>query len=349
MEKQTQNRKFFDSPLTLLCVLALLALIALIAAAMNFQFGITSNKKASGVINLRMALTNSTSHPSSVGAADFAKLVSEKSSGRINIELFFNGKLGLDENSIAEQVQIGGIDLACVSVSAMSGFAPSLDLLQLPYLIKDRDHLHRVLDSDLGQKMLHESDKEKILGITFYDEGPRFYCNSFLPVNRIGDLKDLRLGVPKNQLYADVVELFGAQAISVSHGDIYRSLKTNRINGLDDNLISYVLNHRYTMAKYVTLSNHCMPPSVIIASQDVFETLSPEDIAIIYEAAGQSVENQRRICLELEQNAMRILNDSNCEVVTNPWTTAVFTGRTKSIYENYEHYSGEIALIESMQ
>lgn len=349
MQKDKKWHIILNSPLSFLGGAALLMLIALIALGIRFQTDMTEQNKNSEVINLRMALINSTSYPSSVGAADFAERVKQNSGGRIDIELFCNGRLGLDENSIAEQVQIGGIDIACVSVSAMQSFAPSLDLLQLPYMISDADHLHRVLDSELGQKMLHEADSKKILGLAFYDEGPRIYCNSVHPVNRINDLKGLRFGVPKNPLYTTVCELFGTQAEQLAHGDIYRSLKTGRINGLDDNLISYVLNNRYTMAKYVTLSNHAMPPSIVIASRDVFEKLSPEDVAIIYDAAQKSVEAQRLSCERLTDSAMLFLENGVCDVVTNPWTTAVFTGRTKEIYENYSSYSKEIAYIESLK
>ena len=350
MEDNNKKSGFnLNSPLSILGGIVLLALIALIAWGIRFQTDITAKRKSSEMINLRMALINSSSYPASVGAADFAERVRESSGGRINIEVFYNGRLGLDENSIAEQVQIGGIDIACVSVSAMESFAPMLDLLQLPYMITDTEHLHRVLDSELGEKMLHESDAKKVLGLAFYDDGPRFYCNSVHSVSRIGDLKDLRLGVPKNQLYTSVCELFGAQAEQLAHGDIYRSLKTGRINGLDDNLISYVLSHRYTMAKYVTLSNHAMPPSIVIASQDVFEKLSPEDVAIIYDAAQKSVEVQRLSCKRLTESAMIFLENGVCDVVTNPWTQAVFTGRTKEIYENYGGYSEEIAYIESLK
>lgn len=349
MDKNKKQRSRFGSPLSMLFGTALLLLIAIIAVMISFQPESPVKARANETINLRMALLDSSTFPASVGAADFAERVREKSGGRINIELFHNGRLGMDENSVAEQVQIGGIDIACVPISAMESFAPSLDLLQLPYLIADEEHLHRVIDSELGQRMLHESDSKKLLGLAFYDEGPRIYCNSVHAVSRTDDLKDLRLGVPKNPLYTTVCEIFSAQAEKLSHGDVYRSLKTGRINGLDDNLIGYVLNSRYSMAKYVTLTEHAMPPSIVIASQDVFDGLSEEDIAIIYDSAQKSVAAQRRCCKRLIESTHLFFETGACEVVDDNWTKTLFAVLSRDMYKSYGGYTEEIAYIESLK
>lgn len=349
MNNDNERKLSFGSPLSILFGTVLLLLIAVIAAVISFQPEGVVKSRSSETINLRMALLDSSSFPSSVGAAEFAERTREQSGGRISIELFYNGRLGLDENSVAEQVQIGGIDIACVPISAMESFAPSLDLLQLPYLIADEQHLHRVIDSELGQRMLHESDSKKLLGLAFYDEGPRIYCNSVHPVSRTSDLKDLRLGVPKNPLYTTVCELFSAQAEKLSHGDVYRSLKTGRINGLDDNLIGYVMNGRYSMAKYVTLTEHAMPPSIVIASQDVFDKLTDEDIAIIYDCAQKSVEAQRQCCKRMTESALLSFKNGICEPVDDGWTKTLFAVTARDMYKSYGGYTEEIAYIESLK
>lgn len=345
-----KKRKFrVTSPLSLLGGAAMLLMIALTAAGIHFQADTDKAAPKLETVNLRMALVDSSTAPASVGAAEFAERVREQSKNRINIELFCNGRLVPDENSIVEQVRIGGIDLACVPVSAMESIAPSLDLLQLPYLITDSDHLRRVLESELGEKMLHESDSKRVLGLVFYDEGPRVYCNSLHPVSWVSDFRELRLGVPKNPLYKTVCELLSAQAEQLAQGDIYRSLKTGRINGLDDNLIGYVMNNHYSMAKYVTLSYHAMPPSIVIASADVFDSLSAEDAALIYDCARKSVEVQRLSCRRLTESAFAFLESGACEVSDGIWIRSVLSGMTKEMYGSYGGYTEEIAYIESLK
>ncbi len=349
MRMNEPNKRYTSSFLSVFGVLAfsVLLIIATVAIRARVTHGQSDSEK--DVIHLRLAQIHSANYPSSLGAAEFSRLVSEKTDGRIRIELFCNGRLGNDEYAIAEQVQFGGIDFACVDTSALGDYAPMLDILQLPYLIESTEQLHRVLDGELGQKLLSSAEKNKIIGLAFYDEGQRIYCNSLRMVSRTTDLEGLRLGVPKNQLYSDMVELLGAQTVSLAYGDIYRSLQTGRINGLEHSLLNYINSRYYMEAKYITLDGHAMPPSILITGKDVFDTFSPEDRAIIREAAAQSVPVQRNAYSLAEVRATKFLEGGQCEVVTNPWMVSMFTAHTTPIYEKYSHYSTEIALIKSMK
>lgn len=349
MRVSDSNKEYSGSFLSVFGVLAFSVLLIMAAVVIRNQ--VTHGKSGSekGVIHLRLAEIHSANYPSSLGAAEFSRLVSEKTDGRIKIELFCNGQLGTDEYAIAEQIQFGGIDFACVDSSALGDYAPMLDILQLPYLIESTEQLHRVLDGELGQTLLSSADKNKIIGLAFYDEGQRIYCNSVRTVSRTTDLEGLRLGVPKNQIYSDMVGLLGAQTVSLAYGDIYRSLQTGRINGLEHSLLNYIDNRYYTEAKYITLDGHSMPPSILITGKDVFDSLSPEDQAIIREAAAQSVPVQRKAYSLGETKAAKFLEGDKCEVVDTPWTSSLFAVRTASVYDKYSHYAKEIELIKSMK
>ena len=76
---------------------------------------IRSNKKQSSVtvpeITLVYAENQVEDYPTSKGANEFARLVNEKTNGRIKIVVKCNGELG-DEKSIIEQLKFGGIDFS---------------------------------------------------------------------------------------------------------------------------------------------------------------------------------------------------------------------------------------------
>lgn len=61
-------------------------------------------------IVLRLAETQTETYPATMGAIEFARLVEERTDGRIKIEVFTGGQLGGDEQAILEQVQFGAID-----------------------------------------------------------------------------------------------------------------------------------------------------------------------------------------------------------------------------------------------
>ena len=57
-------------------------------------------------------------YPTTKGAYEFARLVNEKTNGRIKIIVKCNGELG-DEKSVIEQLKFGGIDFSRVSVASI--------------------------------------------------------------------------------------------------------------------------------------------------------------------------------------------------------------------------------------
>ena len=82
----------------------------------------TGKAAAKDTIVLRLAETQTETYPATMGAIEFARLVEEKTDGRIRIEVFTGGQLGGDEQAILEQVQFGAIDFTRVNFAPMTEF-----------------------------------------------------------------------------------------------------------------------------------------------------------------------------------------------------------------------------------
>ncbi len=85
-------------------------------------------------------------YPTTKGDYEFARLVNERSNGRIKIEVYPGRQLG-EEKAVIEQVQFGAIDFTRVSISPLAAFSPNFDALQMPYLYRSADHMWQVLNS----------------------------------------------------------------------------------------------------------------------------------------------------------------------------------------------------------
>ena len=86
-------------------------------------------------------------YPTSQGAYKFAELVWEKTGGKVEIQVNTEGALG-DEREIIRQMQFGGVDFARVSLSPLSEVIPKLNVLQMPYLYVNSEHMWNVLEGD---------------------------------------------------------------------------------------------------------------------------------------------------------------------------------------------------------
>ena len=75
----------------------------------------------------------------------------------MEIQIHPNSSLG-DEPAVMEQLEFGGIDFTRFSLATLADMFPKLNLLQMPYLYKDSEHMWKVLDGELGDMFMAELD-----------------------------------------------------------------------------------------------------------------------------------------------------------------------------------------------
>lgn len=260
-------------------------------------------KKEKPSYTLRLAENQAADYPTTLGDLDFAKRVSEKTSGRIKIDVYHGAQLG-DEKTVIEQIQLGAIDFARVNVQPLGEFSKKIGVLNLPYLFDDEAHLWKVLNGPIGQEILESLSGSKMVGLTFYDSGSRSFYNSKREAKVPADLKGLKIRVQQSNLMVDLVNALGASATPMAYGEVYNGLKSGVIDGAENNWPSYFSTSHYEVAKFITLDHHTRSPEVIIASKALWDKLDAEDRQIVLEAAKASTETQRKAWKEYEQKSI---------------------------------------------
>lgn len=250
-------------------------------------------KKDAKPIVLKLAENQPDDYPTTIGDKEFAKIVSEKTKGRIKIEVYAGGQLG-DEKSVIEAIQMGGIDLARVNAQPLSDFSKKLRVLSLPYLFRDEAHLWKTLDGQVGEELLTSLKDSKMIGLAYYDSGARSFYNSKREVKVPEDMKGLKIRVQQSELMMDLVKSLGASPTPMAYGEVYSGLQTGVIDGAENNWPSYFSTSHYEVAKNYTLDYHTRTPEVVIASKAVWDKLSAEDQKILKEAAKASQEVQKK-------------------------------------------------------
>lgn len=269
-------------------ILGIVIIVAIIGAIVIKN--VTTEQKAK-TITLKLAENHPADYPTSMGDKEFARLVAEKSGGRITIEVFTGAQLG-DERSVIEQLKIGGIDFARVSMSPMSAFAPQLNALQMPYLYRDAEHEWKVLKGEIGDEILSSLDSKGFVGLTYYESGARNFYTTKKEVRTLADMKGLKIRVQESPLMMDLVKSLGAIPTPMPYGDVYSAMKTGIVDGAENNYPSYDSAAHFEVAKYYVIDEHNRVPEIVVASKKTMDKLSKEDQAIIREAAKESTEYQ---------------------------------------------------------
>jgi len=246
---------------------------------------------AAATVVLRLAETHPADYPTTKGDFEFARLVKERSNGRIQIEVYPSSQLG-EEKAAIEQVQFGAIDITRVSISPLSAFVPAFDALQMPYLYRSADHMWKVLKGPIGKQFLTSLEPSGFVGLCWYESGARSFYNSKRVVKTPADLKGMKIRVQQAPLMMDMVTALGAVPTPMDFGEVYSALQTGVVDGAENNWPSYYSTSHYEVAKYFTLDEHTRVPEIMIASKISMDKLSKADQELIKQAAWDSMDYQ---------------------------------------------------------
>ena len=189
-------------------------------------------------VTLRSSDTHPDGYPTVEAVQEMGRIIEEKTGGRICVEVFHSAQLGEEKDTI-EQTRFGVIDLNRISMAPFNGLIPETAIMSLPYLFRDVDHLHAVLDGPIGQQVLDAFTAHDLIALAYYDPGARTFYNSEKPIKSIDDLQGLKFRVIQSDVFVDMVAALGANAVPMPYGEVYSAIETGVIDGAENNFPSY--------------------------------------------------------------------------------------------------------------
>ncbi len=288
-------------------------------------------------------------YPTTMGGMKFAALVEERTQGRIRILVQAEGVLG-SETEVIRQMRYGGIDFARISLAQVADHIPEMNVLQLPYLYEDADHMWRVLDGEIGERFLHYPEQYDLIGLSWYDAGARnIYCSS-KPVRTLEDIKGLNIRVQESDTMSEMITALGAVPVKIPYDQVYAALERRQVDGAENNWSSFEAMQHYEVARYYTVDEHIRIPEMQICAKHTWEQLSEEDRVIILECAKESALYERRLWKEYERTARETALENQVEeIVLSAQEKKKFQDAVKPLYERYDaEYGEDIAQIRAL-
>lgn len=289
-------------------------------------------------VTLRLSEVQAADYPTGLADQEFARLVEEKTQGRVKVDCHFSGTLYDKEAAAVEALQDGEIAFARVSAAPVGSFVPEINALILPYLYKSSAHMWAVLKGEIGLKVLNdiEASGRGIIGLCWYDGGSRcFYSTA--PLYQASDLAGKKFSMPDNPLMLDMVKTLGAQGVSgIGGNEVFSALQTGAIDGAENNIPTYQNMGDYEAAPYYLLDHHTRMPEVLLASASVPKLVSPEDWAIIRQCAVEVQDFQIEEYRKKEEASYQILRDAGVELIEmTPLSLVEIQYMMKPIYLKY--------------
>lgn len=253
-----------------------------------------------GVRTLRSADVHPEDYPTVQAVQFMHQSLAKQSGGKLGIRVFPSGLLG-DEAPLLDLVKSGGLDMNRVSAQAFDGVSPLTRVLSLPYLFRDIEHQHKVLDGPLGHEVLDSLHAHGVVGLAFYDSGVRHIYSSKAPIQKLEDMKNLEIRVQPSDLSIAVFEKLGAKPVKLPYSQTGNALSNGLIAAAENNLPSYSSTEHYKHAPFYTFSGHTMTPEILVISRLSWDKLSSSEQAMLRKAAHDSVPMMRDMWQQREE------------------------------------------------
>jgi tripartite ATP-independent transporter DctP family solute receptor len=289
-----------------------------------------------GVAGAQTVLKSSDTHPDGYPTVEAVKymgeLLKERTNDRYEVQVYFGAQLGEEADTI-EQTQAGVIDLNRVSLGPFNSVVPETKIPSLPYIFRSVEHMRKVMDGPIGDEILAAFEPHGVIGLAFYDGGARSFYNSEKPVNSIDDLKGMKFRVMQSDIFVDMVNALGANATPMPYGEVYSAIQTGVIDGAENNPPSYDTAKHAEVAKFYSLDEHLIVPEVLVMAKSTWDKLTPEDQAIVKQAAKDSVAKERELWDAQEKISMdKVVAEGS--TITNP-DKQPFIDAMGPVYEKY--------------
>jgi tripartite ATP-independent transporter DctP family solute receptor len=259
-----------------------LALPAFSLPAIALAFGLLA-APAQAQIKLRYAHVGVANAPQTLYADEVAKLVKERTNGRVEIQVFANSQLG-GVGEMVDGVKSGAIAMGHHDFASLGKILPNTAVFNTPFAYRDAEHAMRATDARTSpalqeiNKQLVAAGGMRIVGHLF--QGTRHLTSK----EKVLSPKDMAgkkyRGVPV-KLWSTMLTGMGAVATPVEVSELATALATGLVVGQENPLPNIFNLKLYEVQKFVMLTGHMQSVLSVFVNERIWQGIPAADRKIM--------------------------------------------------------------------
>ena len=262
---------------------------------------------------------------------NFAKIANAKLGSKAKVTVFGSSQLG-DDKAGMQKLKLGTVDMWLPS-SVMASIHDEFGVFDMPFIIKDRNHMMKVEKNVLPKMAKNLEAKTGYQFIGVWENGFRHITNNIRPINVPADLKGIKLRTPKSKWRLKMFQSYGANPTPMAFSEVFTALKTGTMDGQENPYAQIASAKFQEVQKYLSITSHVYTPAYVAVYKDHYSKL-PADVRKILEAAAK--ENQKFVykrAAELEKSLLGVIKKAGVKV--NTANNAAFVAASKGVYDQF--------------
>jgi len=239
----------------------------------------------------------------------FAKMVEERTNGKVKIEIYPAGQL-YRADSLRKAVMSGAIDMGITYEGTWTGPIPLMDFFAIPFTLKDYKEVQKTWEGKVGGKLREEMEKNGVKALGFGAYGESFsVINIKKPLRRPEDFKGLKIRI-NEPIAAESVKALGGSPVAMTSAEVFTALQKGTVDGSTSGPTTFVQRKWYEVTKYSTITYSTYSVWPLMINLKVWNTL-PGEIQKILQEAGKDYENHTiQLADKEDDEAVKFLSKS---------------------------------------
>ncbi len=243
-------------------------------------------------------------------AQEFARRLSERSDGMINIEIYPYGSIGTS-SQITEMMQSGALELAFASPGHLADAIPEVGLFTLHFVLSDDSEVNRQVLSDprlheLFQEPYRNEDLE-LLAIV--QEGWMIWSGD-KPLRTPDDFKDFRIRTMTSPMLVESYRAYGASPTPMPYAEVYSGLQLGQIDGQVNPIFAIEEMSFYEEQDYLTSGRHAQFVATVAASRQWWDGLPDDQREMVEQTRDELVDWIDREQLRYNEERLQAILDA---------------------------------------
>ena len=193
------------------------------------------------------------------------------------------------------------MQMAAPSFSKFTNFAPSLQLVDLPFLFNDVDHLHRVLEGEVGQKILATVGSKGLVGLAYWDNGFK-QLSANKPLIKPEDAAGLKFRIMSSKVLEAQFKAVDANPQVLPFSEVYSALQQGVVDACENPLSNFYTKKFYEVQSDLTLSNHGYLGYLVVTNKIFWNKLNDQQKDLISQAMKEATEYGNKLALQMDQD-----------------------------------------------
>ena len=282
-------------------------LLAVLALTLSIT-GLIGEAAAQQKMVIKFAHHAPVTYPYQDGAIRFKEVAERISGGKLEVQVFGGAQLG-GERDLLEGIKLGTIHM-CIGAGGLANFAPAYNVVQLPFLIKNQEHMVKIAEGPAGKLLsqrIEEQGGYKVLG--YFSTGDSGIQTVKSPVRTPADLKGVKIRVMENPALIESMRALGANPTPLPFPELYTSMKQGVVEGATIDYTALWTTKVYEAVKYVTEPgfHFLAEPRPVLISAKFFASQPAEVQQWIAQAAAEASVYERSLFKDRQAKAIEDL------------------------------------------